>query len=114
MGIRLEAEAFDAADFGDAFGAAFRAAVFFAAFLTLRALAAFVAAGFAFAAPARARFTPLDDPDFFVFGREAAFPVPLALRLAIVRVLSATLTVCDKCRTLYCLSEIRRRCQGTS
>lgn len=66
---------------------------------------------FDFAAAARdAFFTPLDEPDFFVFVREAALPVLLALRLAIVRVLSATLTVCGKCRKLYCLSEIRGRC----
>lgn len=86
----------------------------FAAVLPAR-FAAFGAAdralGFDFAAAARDAFlTPLDEPDFFVFVREAALPVLLALRLAIVRVLSATLTVCGKCRKLYCLSEIRRRC----
>lgn len=95
------------------FDAAFLAAAF-AAVLPAR-FTAFGAADraldFDFVAAARDTFfTALDEPDFFVLVREAALPVLLALRLAIVRVLSATLTVCGKCRKLYCLSEIRRRC----
>jgi hypothetical protein len=112
-GFLSPAVRFAAGLFRRTFEAVFLAADFAAALLAR--FAAFGAADraldFDFAATARDTFfTPLDEPDFFVFVREAALPVLLALRLAIVRVLSATLTVCGKFRKLYCLSEIRRRC----